>query len=77
MDELQGCERCREERPIESMTMMDDCWFCAECVADFDKTFAACDHAWKPHTDSMGDVGRYCTRCTGFVRDEDMHLLKS
>lgn len=73
--DLQACERCSKEHPIETMRMMDDCWFCAACVSDFDKTFAACRHEWEPHADSMGDAGQYCTRCTGFVCNEDMHLF--
>lgn len=73
--DLQGCERCSKENPIESMTMMDDGWFCAECTADFQKSFASCEHKWEPHTDHMGDDGQYCSRCTGFVRNEDMPLI--
>lgn len=70
--ELQACERCNTEAPIESCTMMDDAWFCEDCTAEFQKQFDACDHKWSPHTDSMGDVGQYCERCCGFVRNKDM-----
>lgn len=73
--ELQPCERCSKETNLESMTIMEDCWFCAECVADFQKHFDACDHKWTPYTSTMGDPGQYCERCTGFVCDEDMPLL--
>lgn len=73
--ELQGCERCDKENPIQTMTMMDDCWFCQECVTDFQKHFDACDHKWSPHVDCMGDDGQYCERCSGFVRNEDMPLV--
>lgn len=75
--DLQGCERCSKEFDIETMSMMDDCWFCESCVADFQKTFDACQHQWEPHTDTMGDAGQYCSKCTGFVRNEDMALVKS
>lgn len=68
--DLQGCECCPREFPIETMTMMDDCWFCDSCTAEFRRTFDACEHQWEPHTDSMGDRGRYCVRCSGFVMDE-------
>jgi hypothetical protein len=73
--DLQSCERCSKERPIETMTIMEDCWFCQECVDAFQKQFDACDHSWEPHTDVMGDAGQYCSKCTGFVRDEDMPVL--
>lgn len=76
-EDMQGCERCSKEHPIETMTMMEDYWFCAECVADFQQLFDGCNHKWEPHTDTMGYPGRCCSRCTGFVRDEDAHLVKS
>jgi hypothetical protein len=65
--DMQGCERCAAELPIERMSMMDDCWFCPSCVADFRKQFDACEHQWEPHTDTMGDEGQYCSKCCGFV----------
>jgi hypothetical protein len=73
--ELQTCEHCSKDANIETMTLMDGGWFCAECTADFQKHFAACDHRWSPHTDEMGDPGQYCEHCTGFVRDEDFQAL--
>jgi hypothetical protein len=73
--ELQACERCSKETSLESMSMMEDCWFCADCTADFQKHFDACDHKWSPHVGSMGDPGQYCERCTGFVADEDFATL--
>lgn len=73
--ELQGCERCGKENPIETMRLMEDCWFCKECTDEFDAEFKSCDHKWSPHIDSMGDPGQYCERCSGFVRDEDFPLL--
>lgn len=72
--ELQSCERCDKDCSLESMSMMEDCWFCAECTADFQRHFDSCDHKWS-HTDAMGDPGQYCERCSGFVRDEDFPLL--
>jgi hypothetical protein len=73
--ELQVCEACSKERPIETMTLMEGCWFCGPCVDDFQKTFDACDHSWSPHTDDMGDPGQVCSKCSGFVRDEDFPAL--
>lgn len=70
--ELQGCEHCSKEFPIETMRRMSDCWFCESCTDEFQKNFDVCDHKWSPHTDEMGDHGSYCERCSGFVRDEDM-----
>jgi len=69
--DLQGCESCDKELPIEQMTSMEDCWFCPGCVEAFQKEFDACDHRWKPHTSTMGEPGRVCERCSGFVADED------
>lgn len=76
-DDMQGCERCQKENPIETMTMMDDCWFCQACTSEFQAAFASCEHNWSPHVDQMGDAGQYCERCTGFVRNEDLNLVKS
>lgn len=73
--ELQTCEHCSKGANIETMTLMESCWFCADCTADFQKTFDACDHEWSPHTDEMGDPGQVCGCCTGFVRNEDFPSL--
>jgi hypothetical protein len=73
--ELQACEHCGNEFPIQTMRRMPDCWFCELCCADFQKQFDACDHKWSPHTDEMGDPGQYCEHCSGFVRDEDFTAL--
>jgi len=74
-DDLCTCEACQREFPIETMTLMSDNWFCEECTAEWRKHFDACDHSWTPETDEHGDPGQYCTKCSGFVRDEDAHLL--
>jgi ribosomal protein L37AE/L43A len=68
--DLQACEVCGSKHPIENMTMMEDCWFCPKCVLDFKTGFDSCTHRWTPHTDTMGDSGWYCERCTGFVNDD-------
>lgn len=73
--EMQTCEHCDKDFPIEQTTIMDDCWFCLGCVAEFQKQFSACSHQWEPHTDSMGDAGQYCTNCSGFVRNVDMQFI--
>jgi hypothetical protein len=65
-DDLQGCEHCSKEFPIEDMTMMGDCWFCADCYADWKKTFDACEHKWEPDQDEFGEPGKYCEKCHGF-----------
>lgn len=73
--EMQGCEHCSKEFPIETMSMMSDCWFCEGCTADFRAHFDACKHDWSPHHDEHGDAGQICSKCSGFVRDEDMVIL--
>lgn len=73
--ELQCCEHCGKEFPLETMRSMDDCWFCAGCTADFQKHFDACDHEWSSDIDAMGDTGQYCQKCSGFVRDDDFDDL--
>lgn len=57
------------------MTSMEGCWFCEACTADFQRTFDACDHSWLPHTDEMGDLGKYCLKCTGFVANDSFDVL--
>lgn len=75
--DLQQCEHCDKEFPIETMTSMEDCWFCEKCVVDWQDCFDRCEHRWsaEPHHGAMGDVGRVCERCSGFVSDEDAPLL--
>lgn len=73
--DLQGCEHCGNSFPIETMRLMEDCWFCEKCTDDFQNHFDSCDHKWSPYVDQMGDPGQVCERCTGFVRDEDFPLL--
>jgi hypothetical protein len=73
--ELQTCEHCSKDANLETMTLMESCWFCADCTADFQKHFDACDHKWSPHVDEMGEPGQCCERCTGFVRNEDFPTL--
>lgn len=75
-EEMQGCERCAKEFPIQTMATMEDCWFCEACVAEFQQQFSICSHSWEPHIGTMGDSGQYCSRCTGFVRNEDMQFTK-
>jgi hypothetical protein len=69
--DLQGCESCGKEYPIESMQMMEDNWFCERCYVAWKQEFDACDHRWKPHTSSMSEPGRLCEKCSGFVADAD------
>jgi hypothetical protein len=68
--DLQACEHCGKEYPIETMHSMSDCWFCYRCTVSFEKAFDACDHKWSPHVDAMGNSGQHCERCSGFVTDE-------
>lgn len=70
--DLQQCEHCDKEFPIETMTSMEDCWFCGTCVDAWQKRFDACDHIWTPYTSTMSEPGRICERCSGFVADEDV-----
>jgi len=69
--DMQQCEHCEKAFPIETMTMMEDCWFCEACVKEWRAHFDACVHDWRPYTDTMGDEGRICDRCNGFVANED------
>lgn len=67
--DLQQCEHCIKEFPIETMTMMEDDWFCQACVKEWRAHFDACDHQWKPYTDVMGDPSLICENCNGVVAD--------
>lgn len=73
--ELQTCEHCSKDFDLESMTLMEGCWFCEGCTADFQKHFDACEHKWSPHVNEMGDQGQHCEKCTGFVCDDDFPAL--
>jgi hypothetical protein len=65
--DLQQCEHCDKQFPVETMTTMDDGWFCEDCMSEWATAFSACEHQWEPYTDGAGDEGRICTRCSGFV----------
>lgn len=71
--DLQQCEHCDKEFPIETMTSMEDCWFCEGCMGEWRARFDACEHQWnaEPYVSTMGDVGKICDRCNGFVANED------
>lgn len=69
--DMQGCESCGNQFPVESMQLMEDNWICEGCYGEWKKEFDTCDHRWKPHTNSMSEPGRICERCSGFVADED------
>jgi hypothetical protein len=73
--EMQGCEHCSKEFPLEEMTRQADGWFCEGCYAEFKKHFDACDHIWEPEIDDMGDEGQYCAKCCGFVCDGNFEAL--
>ena len=75
MNDIQACEFCSKEYPIEDCMSMEDSWICQPCYAAWKAEFDACNHEWEPHMDSMGDAGQYCTRCSGFVSDEDMPAM--
>jgi hypothetical protein len=70
-DDLQACEHCRKEFPIEEMLSMSDFWICSGCYAEWKQTFDACEHQWEPHESEFGEPGKYCGRCMGFVVDEE------
>ena len=69
------CEACQQPNPIELMTMMGEYWFCAACTLEFRKQFDSCRHQWSSHVDEMGDAGKYCPRCSGFVPDDVFPIL--
>jgi hypothetical protein len=70
-DDLQACEHCRKEFPIEDMTTAGDCWICPGCYTEWKQTFDACKHEWEPHENEFGEPGKYCGRCMGFMVDEE------
>jgi hypothetical protein len=55
--------------------MMEDCWYCPKCVAEWQAEFDACQHDWEPHVSVMGDDGQYCKNCSGFVANEDWQTI--
>lgn len=69
-DDFFTCEHCSKAIPIDDAIGMDDCWYCPACYAEWKTCFDACTHEWEAHTDHMGDPGKYCTRCSGFVTDD-------
>lgn len=74
-DDIQQCEACDARGPIESYTMMEDCWFCPSCTAEWEETFSTCQHEWVPATNQHGEASGYCHRCAGIVAIEDFPRL--
>lgn len=68
--EMQGCEHCSAEVPIEDAVYSEGCYFCPKCYAEWKAHFDTCEHSWEPHYDEYGTPGRYCNKCCGFVADE-------
>jgi len=75
MDDLQTCEHCGKSTDIEECHRHEDVWLCDSCDKEWREHFKKCDHNWTPHVNEMGEDGQYCTRCAGFVCDEDFPLL--
>jgi hypothetical protein len=73
-EETGTCERCDAVVPLDDLIRHIDVSFCRACDAAWQRHFAACIHQWEPHQGEWGP-GRYCTRCTGFVEDEDAMIF--
>lgn len=67
LTDQRDCEFCGNEHAIEDMTLMEDCWICPSCEAEWRSEFDACEHEWEPYTDTHGESGRVCKHCSGFV----------
>lgn len=67
--EVQACEHCQKEYPIEQVHTMEGCWICDGCYAEWKAEFDACDHDWAPDHDEFGEPGKACRKCSGFVAD--------
>lgn len=65
--DMQGCEHCGKEFPIETMHMMEDCWMCDACVTEWKKEFDACAHEWAPYINEFGEDSKICHKCNGVV----------
>lgn len=79
-EELVSCWWCNASVPVEeAFSELEGDWVCAKCRAEWVEHFQSCDHAWEPYIEpNYGDEGQYCTRCGGFVRNEDMpHVMRS
>lgn len=64
--EMQGCEHCSKEFPLDQVTMMGEYWFCHGCEAEWRAVFDACEHQWEDSSDD-GVQGTYCPKCSGFI----------
>lgn len=79
-EERVSCWWCNASVPVEeAFSELEGDWVCAKCRAEWVEHFQSCDHAWEPYIEpNYGDEGQYCTRCGGFVRNEDMpHVMRS
>ena len=64
--DLQGCEHCGKEFPLDECVTMVDCWYCDGCYKEWKAVFDACQHDWEPELSEFGEDGRYCHKCSGF-----------
>lgn len=71
--DLQGCEHCGKEFPVETCHMMSDVWICDGCYKDWKKIFDACQHEWEPEESEFGEPGQYCHKCCGFQLTKAVH----
>lgn len=69
--EMQGCEHCSKEFPLDQMTMMGDYWFCQGCETEWRAEFDACEHVWEGSFED-GVKGCYCPKCSGFLEQFEM-----
>jgi hypothetical protein len=68
--EMRRCELCEAQVPFDTLVPHVDVSLCAQCDAKWRAHFEACVHRWEPHQGDF-DEGRYCTRCTVLIADED------
>ena len=68
-EEMQACEHCGSEVPLDDAVSSEGCWYCPKCFEEWRAEFDACEHDWdaEPYYGEHGDEGRLCKKCSGFV----------
>lgn len=75
MRDMQRCETCPSDHPIEEMERHGEVWLCPKCSRDANEAFLACDHSWRPDFDEHGEPAQYCGKCGGMVPNDDFETV--
>lgn len=75
MKDMQTCETCPAEHPIDNMRCHGEVYLCPKCSGEAYEAFRTCAHNWRPETDAFGDAVQRCNKCGGDVPDDQFERI--